>query len=63
MTEEELEENFMSAKELIEDVEFKTTLNKQEDELSCILEINAGAGGTESNDWAEMLYRMYLMWS
>lgn len=48
---------------MIEDVEFKTTLNKQEDELSCILEINAGAGGTESNDWAEMLFRMYLMWA
>lgn len=63
LTEEELDEHYESSLQFLEDVEFKTTLNKQEDELSCILEINAGAGGTESNDWAEMLYRMYLMWS
>lgn len=62
LTEEELDEAYNSAKEFLEDIEFKTTLNKKEDELSCILEINAGAGGTESNDWADMLYRMYIMW-
>lgn len=62
LTEEELDDAYTSAKEYLEDIEFKTTLNKKEDELSCILEINAGAGGTESNDWADMLYRMYIMW-
>jgi peptide chain release factor 2 len=48
--------------EFVDDVEFRSTLNHPEDELSCILEINAGAGGTESCDWAEMLLRMYIMW-
>jgi len=61
--EEELNIHYEKAKALIDDIEFKTTLNRKEDELSCILEINAGAGGTESNDWVEMLYRMYLMWA
>ncbi len=46
----------------IEDLEFKKMLGREEDQLSAILEINAGAGGTESQDWAEMLLRMYLMW-
>ncbi len=63
ITEEELDKHFEEVKSMIDDIEFKTTLNQKEDELSCILEINAGAGGTESNDWAEMLYRMYLMWA
>ena len=62
ITEEELDKNYSQAKELVDEIEFKTTLNKEEDELSCILQINAGAGGTESNDWAEMLFRMYTMW-
>jgi len=46
----------------VDDVEFRSTLNEPEDELSCILEINAGAGGTESCDWSDMLLRMYIMW-
>jgi peptide chain release factor 2 len=46
----------------IEDAEFKSTLNKPEDELPAVLQINAGAGGTESCDWAEMLLRMYRMY-
>ena len=62
-SEEEVEEQYQNALEAIEDLEFKSTLNREEDELSCILEINAGAGGTESCDWAEMLLRMYTMWS
>lgn len=45
------------------EIEFKATLNKPEDELSCLLQINAGAGGTEACDWADMLHRMYLMHS
>lgn len=62
-TEEEVNEKYNKAVEIIDDVEFRTTLDKPEDELSCILQINAGAGGTESCDWAEMLYRMYIMWA
>lgn len=46
----------------IEDLEFRSTLNQPEDELDVILEINSGAGGTEANDWSEMLLRMYVMW-
>ncbi len=63
ISEEELDQHYLQSKQLVDDLEFRTTLNNKEDELSCILEINAGAGGTESNDWAEMLYRMYLMWA
>jgi len=62
-TEEEVETHYQAAVNLLDDVEFRTTLNKKEDELSCTLQINAGAGGTESNDWAAMLLRMYLMWA
>lgn len=62
-TEEEVDANYLAAVNLLDDVEFRTTLNQKEDELSCTLQINAGAGGTESNDWASMLLRMYLMWA
>lgn len=62
-TEEELEKKYKQAVRTIDDVEFRSTLNRPEDELSAILEINAGAGGTESNDWSEMLLRMYTMWA
>lgn len=62
-TEEEVNEKYNKAVEVIDDVEFRTTLDRPEDELSCILQINAGAGGTESCDWAEMLMRMYVMWA
>lgn len=47
----------------MDDLEFRSTLNQPEDELGCIIEINAGAGGTEACDWADMLRRMYLMWA
>ena len=46
----------------IEEAEFKSTLNKPEDEMPAVLQINSGAGGTESQDWAEMLLRMYRMY-
>lgn len=46
----------------VEDLEFQRMLNNEEDQLSSMLEINPGAGGTESQDWAEMLMRMYIMW-
>ena len=62
-TEEEVDQRYKESLDAIEDAEFRSTLNKQEDELSAILEINAGAGGTEANDWAEMLMRMYVMWA
>lgn len=61
-TEEEVNAKHDEALAAIEDLEFHSTLNKEEDELSCILEINAGAGGTESCDWSQMLLRMYNMW-
>ena len=61
-TEIETKEAFDKAALLIEDAEFKSTLNKPEDELPAIMQINPGAGGTESQDWAEMLLRMYSMY-
>ncbi|MGB4843832.1 MAG: peptide chain release factor 2 [Ferruginibacter sp.] len=62
-TEEEAKEAFDKAIELIEDAEFKSTLNEPEDELPVVVQINSGAGGTESQDWAEMLARMYRMYA
>jgi peptide chain release factor 2 len=61
-TEEETKEAFEKAIAAIEDTEFKSTLNQPEDELPAVLQINSGAGGTESQDWAEMLARMYRMY-
>ncbi len=61
-TEEETKEAFAKASELIEDAELKATLNEPEDTLTAVLQINSGAGGTESQDWAEMLARMYRMY-
>lgn len=62
-SEEEVDQKYAEAVASIEDLEFHTTLNQPEDELNVVLEINAGAGGTEACDWAEMLYRMYMMWA
>jgi len=62
-TEEEVDKKYAQAQAALDDLEFRSTLNKPEDELSCTLEINAGAGGTESCDWSEMLLRMYKMWA
>jgi peptide chain release factor 2 len=59
-TEEDIEQHFNETLELIEALETKNMLRKEEDKLGAILRINAGAGGTESNDWAEMLMRMYM---
>lgn len=61
-TEEEVQAAFDTAFKKMEDLEFKNMLRSKEDTLNCILEINAGAGGTESCDWASMLMRMYTMW-
>ena len=55
--------NYLSKfEQSIKDFEFKKMLNKKEDKMNAILNINPGAGGTESQDWAEMIMRMYLMW-
>lgn len=62
-SEEEVNAEFETALKKVEEVEFKNMLRKEEDRLDCILQINAGAGGTESCDWASMLMRMYLMWA
>jgi len=61
-TEEDLQKHYDNALESIEDLEFRNMLGAEEDELGAILKINAGAGGTESQDWAEMLMRMYIRW-
>ena len=60
--EQEVEAQYRKALDLIEKLEFRNMLSKEEDSLGAILKINAGAGGTESLDWAEMLMRMYLRW-
>lgn len=61
-TEEETKEAYDKALAVLDDAEFKATLNEPEDELPAVLQINSGAGGTESQDWAEMLARMYRMY-
>lgn len=61
-TEEELEVEYKKTFKSIEELEFKKMLSQQEDQLSAMIEINPGAGGTESQDWADMLNRMYIMW-
>jgi peptide chain release factor 2 len=61
-TEEETKTAYEKALQQIDDAEFKSTLNQPEDELPAVLQINSGAGGTESQDWAEMLARMYRMY-
>lgn len=60
--EEELKAEFLTAKEAVEELELKKMLSAEEDQLNAVLEINPGAGGTESNDWASILMRMYIMW-
>ena len=61
-TEEEVQLQFEATLEIIEDLEFKNMLSDEGDSMSAVLQITAGAGGTESCDWAAMLMRMYLMW-
>ena len=58
----ELDAAYEKAQEALEDLEFKSTLSGEEDGMNCVIELNSGAGGTESCDWAEMLERMYIMW-
>lgn len=62
ITEEEVEEQYQKTLHHIEDLEFRNMLSDEGDSMSAVLQITAGAGGTESCDWASMLMRMYLMW-
>ena len=62
LTEEELDELYADAVDKIEKLELRNMLRREEDKLSAIMKINSGAGGTESQDWASMLMRMYLRW-
>ena len=61
-TEGETDEAFVNCLEKVEQLEAKNMLRNEEDRLGAVLKINAGAGGTESNDWADMLFRMYTRW-
>jgi peptide chain release factor 2 len=61
-SEKEVDKAYNSAVRKVEALETKNMLRNEEDKLSAVLKINAGAGGTESNDWAEMLFRMYTRW-
>ena len=63
VTEEELERDYAKAIAAIEDLELKNMLRQKEDPMDCVMKINSGAGGTESQDWAQMLMRMYMRWA
>lgn len=63
ITDAEVEDHYRQTLRLLEDIEFRNMLSDEGDDLSAVLQITAGAGGTESCDWAEMLMRMYLMWA
>ncbi len=63
VTPEEVEKAHEDTEKLVSDIEFRNMLSEEGDELSAVLQITAGAGGTESCDWAAMLMRMYLMWA
>jgi len=62
VTEEEITTQYEKTLAEVERLELRNMLRREEDQLGAVLKINAGAGGTESNDWAQMLMRMYLMW-
>lgn len=63
VTEEEVDAYYAKAIKAIEDLELKNMLRQKEDPMDCVLKINSGAGGTESQDWAQMLMRMYMRWA
>ena len=62
VSEADIQKEFQKTEKIVEELEFKKMLSGEEDQLSAAVEINPGAGGTESQDWAEMLMRMYIMW-
>ena len=61
-TEAEIQAEYDATQQKVEALEFKRMLSDEEDQLPAVIDINPGAGGTESQDWAEMLMRMYIMW-
>ena len=63
VTEEEVDTDYAKAIKAVEDLELRNMLRQEEDAMDAVLKINSGAGGTESQDWAEMLMRMYQRWS
>ena len=63
ITEEALDQIYATTKEIIENLELRNMLRREEDKLGAVLKINSGAGGTESQDWASMLMRMYIRWA
>ena len=63
VTEKEVDADYAKAIKAIEDLELKNMLRQKEDPMDCVLKINSGAGGTESQDWAQMLMRMYMRWA
>ena len=63
VTEEEVDADYANAIKAIEDLELMNMLRQKEDPMDCVLKINSGAGGTESQDWAQMLMRMYMRWA
>ena len=63
VTEEEVDEQYKAVMEAIENLELRNMLRREEDKLGVVLKINSGAGGTESQDWASMLMRLYLRWA
>ncbi len=62
VTEQEVDDNYAKAIAAVESLELKNMLREEADEMDCVLKINSGAGGTESQDWASMLMRMYMRW-
>ena len=63
VTEEEVDDDYRRAIQLLEDLELKNMLRQKEDPMDAVLKINSGAGGTEAQDWAQMLMRMYQRWA
>ena len=63
VTEEEVDDDYAKAIAAIEDLELMNMLRQKEDPMDCVMKINSGAGGTESQDWAQMLMRMYMRWA
>ena len=63
VTEQEVDDDYAKAIKAIEDLELKNMLRQKEDPMDCVLKLNSGAGGTESQDWASMLMRMYMRWA
>jgi peptide chain release factor 2 len=63
LSEEEVDTDYQKATEAVEALELKNMLRQKEDPMDCVVKINSGAGGTEAQDWAEMLMRMYMRWA